>query len=46
MIHFDPGTSMKYSCDPGYELVGEASIHCTAEGVWTPAAPKCEGARL
>ncbi|XP_073073103.1 complement receptor type 2 isoform X3 [Manis javanica] len=42
MIYFDPGTSMKYSCDPGYELVGEASIHCTAEGVWTPAAPKCE----
>ncbi|XP_039702942.1 complement receptor type 2-like isoform X2 [Pteropus medius] len=39
---FDPGTSIKYSCDPGYVLVGEESIHCTSEGVWTPTAPKCK----
>nr|KAF6394391.1 complement C3d receptor 2 [Rousettus aegyptiacus] len=38
---FDPGTSIKYSCDPGYVLVGEESINCTSEGVWTPTAPKC-----
>ncbi|XP_070123987.1 complement receptor type 2-like isoform X4 [Equus przewalskii] len=42
MIRFDPGTSIKYSCDPGYVLVGEESIHCSFEGVWTPTAPKCK----
>ncbi|KAB0405264.1 hypothetical protein E2I00_017650, partial [Balaenoptera physalus] len=42
MIRFDPGTSIKYSCDPGYVLVGEESIHCTSEGVWIPTAPTCK----
>ncbi|XP_070354059.1 complement receptor type 2-like isoform X6 [Equus asinus] len=42
MIRFDPGTSIKYSCDPGYVLVGEESIHCSFEGVWIPTAPKCK----
>ncbi|XP_074178076.1 complement receptor type 2 isoform X2 [Rhinolophus sinicus] len=41
-IRFDPGTSVKYSCDVGYVLVGEESLHCTPEGVWTPTAPKCK----
>lgn len=45
-VRFDPGTSIKYSCDPGYVLVGKESIRCTSEGVWTPTAPKCKGARL
>uniref|UniRef100_A0A8C8ZYX4 Complement C3d receptor 2 n=1 Tax=Prolemur simus TaxID=1328070 RepID=A0A8C8ZYX4_PROSS len=44
MVHFDPGTSIKYSCDIGYVLVGEESIHCTHEGVWKPTAPKCKEA--
>uniref|UniRef100_A0A2K6GAV9 Complement C3d receptor 2 n=1 Tax=Propithecus coquereli TaxID=379532 RepID=A0A2K6GAV9_PROCO len=44
MVHFDPGTSIKYSCDIGYVLVGEESIHCTPDGVWTPTAPKCKEA--
>ncbi|XP_045041906.2 complement receptor type 2 isoform X2 [Desmodus rotundus] len=43
-IRFEPGTSVKYSCDPGYVLVGEESIRCTSVGVWTPTAPKCKGA--
>ncbi|XP_008593188.1 PREDICTED: complement receptor type 2-like, partial [Galeopterus variegatus] len=42
MVRFDPGTSIKYSCDPGYVLVGEESIRCTSEGVWTPTAPQCK----
>ncbi|XP_057584225.1 complement receptor type 2 isoform X1 [Hippopotamus amphibius kiboko] len=42
MIRFDPGTSVRYSCDPGYALVGEESIHCTSEGVWIPTAPTCK----
>ena len=45
-VHFDPGTSIKYSCDLGYVLVGEESIHCTPDGVWIPTAPTCKGARL
>lgn len=43
---FDPGASIRYSCNPGYVLAGEESIRCTSEGVWTPTAPKCKGARL
>uniref|UniRef100_G1Q6S1 Complement C3d receptor 2 n=1 Tax=Myotis lucifugus TaxID=59463 RepID=G1Q6S1_MYOLU len=39
---FEPGTSIKYSCDPGYVLVGEESINCTSDGVWTPTVPKCK----
>ncbi|XP_077013772.1 complement receptor type 2 isoform X2 [Tamandua tetradactyla] len=42
MVRFDPGTSIKYSCDPGYELVGEEFIHCTSEGVWKPTVPQCK----
>ncbi|XP_066217945.1 complement receptor type 2 isoform X3 [Saccopteryx leptura] len=41
-IRFEPGTVIKYSCDPGYVLVGEESIRCTSEGVWAPTAPKCK----
>lgn len=45
MVRFNPGTSIKYSCNPGYVLVGEESIQCTSEGVWTPPVPQCKGAR-
>uniref|UniRef100_A0A4W2FCV6 Complement C3d receptor 2 n=1 Tax=Bos indicus x Bos taurus TaxID=30522 RepID=A0A4W2FCV6_BOBOX len=41
-VRFVPGTSIKYSCDLGYELVGEESIHCTPDGVWMPTAPTCK----
>ncbi|XP_051004130.1 complement receptor type 2 [Acomys russatus] len=41
-LNFDPGTSIRYSCDPGYSLVGEDTIHCTPEGKWTPSAPQCK----
>nr|XP_003930463.2 complement receptor type 2 isoform X2 [Saimiri boliviensis boliviensis] len=42
LVRFDPGTSIKYSCNPGYVLVGEESIRCTSEGVWTTPAPRCK----
>ncbi|XDB58364.1 hypothetical protein AB1E18_011777 [Capra hircus] len=43
-VRFDPGTSIRYSCDPGYVLVGEESIRCTPDGVWIPTAPICKAA--
>ncbi|KAM6217374.1 LOW QUALITY PROTEIN: complement receptor type 2 [Rhynchocyon petersi] len=45
MVRFDPGTSIEYTCDPGYVLVGKETIHCTTEGVWTPRAPQCKVAQ-
>uniref|UniRef100_A0A8C6D5F1 Complement C3d receptor 2 n=1 Tax=Moschus moschiferus TaxID=68415 RepID=A0A8C6D5F1_MOSMO len=41
-VRFDPGTSIKYSCDLGYVLVGEESMRCTPDGVWIPTAPTCK----
>lgn len=39
--------TVTYSCDPGFQLVGNGSIHCTsrdkANGVWSGAAPECKG---
>ncbi|XP_006834264.1 PREDICTED: complement receptor type 1 [Chrysochloris asiatica] len=42
VVRFDPGTSIRYGCDPGYVLVGEESIRCTSVGVWAPRAPQCK----
>ncbi|XP_005375490.1 PREDICTED: complement receptor type 2 [Chinchilla lanigera] len=44
MVRFAPGTSINYSCNPGYKLVGEESIHCTPEGKWTHTLPQCKAA--
>ncbi|KAM6165195.1 complement receptor type 2 [Erethizon dorsatum] len=44
MVRFVPGTSIKYSCNLGYELVGGESIRCTPEGKWIPALPQCKAA--
>ncbi|CAL8250614.1 unnamed protein product [Arctogadus glacialis] len=32
---------MTFSCNPGYVLVGQASVSCSLEGRWTPALPQC-----
>uniref|UniRef100_A0A8B9T5K1 Sushi domain-containing protein n=1 Tax=Anas platyrhynchos TaxID=8839 RepID=A0A8B9T5K1_ANAPL len=42
---FHYGTSVTYSCEPGYPLQGEASIFCTTRdgmnGVWSGPPPPC-----
>ncbi|XP_058525107.1 zona pellucida sperm-binding protein 3 receptor [Ochotona princeps] len=41
------GSSVTYSCDPHYSLIGQASISCTVEnsnttGFWSPNPPTCK----
>ncbi|KAL1775040.1 C4b-binding protein alpha chain, partial [Sigmodon hispidus] len=40
------GSSVTYSCDPGFTLLGNASIVCSVQnktiGVWSPSPPACE----
>uniref|UniRef100_A0A8B9HTR2 Sushi, von Willebrand factor type A, EGF and pentraxin domain-containing protein 1 n=1 Tax=Astyanax mexicanus TaxID=7994 RepID=A0A8B9HTR2_ASTMX len=37
-----PGSQVKFSCNPGYYLVGEPVQHCQNRGAWSHAAPQCE----
>uniref|UniRef100_A0A6I8NE11 Sushi domain-containing protein n=1 Tax=Ornithorhynchus anatinus TaxID=9258 RepID=A0A6I8NE11_ORNAN len=41
MGSFAPGVSVDYSCDPGFFLVGDSTIHCSSQGTWSPAPPQC-----
>uniref|UniRef100_A0A8C3VPV9 Sushi domain-containing protein n=1 Tax=Catagonus wagneri TaxID=51154 RepID=A0A8C3VPV9_9CETA len=40
------GSSVTYSCDPDFSLLGQASISCSVEngtiGVWSPSPPTCK----
>ncbi|XP_006888063.1 PREDICTED: C4b-binding protein alpha chain [Elephantulus edwardii] len=40
------GSSVTYSCDPNFSLIGKASISCMVEnktiGVWSPSPPTCK----
>uniref|UniRef100_A0A8C5SRY0 Sushi domain-containing protein n=1 Tax=Laticauda laticaudata TaxID=8630 RepID=A0A8C5SRY0_LATLA len=40
---FPSGMLVKYACDSGYALIGEATLHCTNAGRWSSPAPNCEG---
>lgn len=44
---FHYGTSVTYTCNPGFPLHGEPSIHCTTRdgknGVWSEPLPACGG---
>ncbi|XP_053943634.1 complement receptor type 2 isoform X3 [Cuculus canorus] len=39
---FIPGTSVKYSCDPGYVLTGKTAVLCLTTGTWSIPYPRCE----
>uniref|UniRef100_A0A8C6JQK9 Uncharacterized protein n=1 Tax=Melopsittacus undulatus TaxID=13146 RepID=A0A8C6JQK9_MELUD len=38
---FTMGTSVTYTCDPGYYLVGNAIVFCKASGNWSQPGPRC-----
>uniref|UniRef100_A0A452RUP7 p-selectin n=1 Tax=Ursus americanus TaxID=9643 RepID=A0A452RUP7_URSAM len=40
---FQYPSSCHFSCEEGFALVGPEVVQCTASGVWTAAAPVCEG---
>ncbi|NXL30838.1 DAF1 protein, partial [Glaucidium brasilianum] len=40
---FTAGMVVNYSCDPGYSLLGEASLYCTDFGNWSLPPPQCAG---
>ena len=44
-VDITSGTSINsvatYSCYTGYNVTGESTRICTADGQWTPAAPTC-----
>ncbi|XP_057256575.1 complement receptor type 2-like [Pezoporus wallicus] len=46
---FTFGMAVTYSCNEGYALIGDATIHCTAdenkEGQWSGPAPECKVVR-
>ena len=37
------GQNATYSCDPGYNLVGDSTRTCQATREWSGSAPTCEG---
>ena len=37
------GQTTTYSCNTGYNLVGDSSRTCQATGNWSGSAPTCEG---
>ena len=40
------GQMATYSCDTGYNLVGDGNQTCRATGVWSGCAPTCQGMLL
>ena len=38
---FTYDASASFTCDPGYELVGEQSIKCQGDGTWSSSIPVC-----
>ena len=35
------GTKVKFTCDPGYNIIGNASVKCMATGKWSSSTPLC-----
>ncbi len=40
------GSTVTYSCNLGFTLVGPFSRECNAEGVWSDTAPICDGTKI
>ena len=40
------GQTATYSCDTGYNLVGDSTRTCQAAGEWSGSAPTCQGMLL
>ena len=40
------GQTATYSCDTGYNLVGDSTRTCQATGVWSESEPTCQGMQL
>lgn len=40
---FGVGALVHYRCKPGFVLIGNESVHCTPNGVWSRPLPRCEG---
>ena len=40
------GENATYSCDTGYNLVGDSTLSCQATGEWSGSAPTCQGILL
>ena len=40
------GQTANYSCNTGYNLVGNRTRTCQATGVWSGSAPTCQGVLL
>ncbi|XP_013929689.1 PREDICTED: complement receptor type 2-like [Thamnophis sirtalis] len=43
---FPSGIFVKYTCNPGYALIGEETLNCTNAGKWSSPAPNCEARHL
>ena len=40
------GAIVRYRCDQGYRLVGDASRTCKSDGLWSGLDPVCIGGKL
>ena len=40
------GQTATYSCNTGYNLVGDSTRTCQASGNWSGSAPTCQGVLL
>ena len=49
-VSYTAGTTFRqtatYSCNAGYNLVGDSTRICHATGVWSGSAPTCQGMLL
>ena len=43
--NYSHGKTVRYLCNLGYTLEGEAELSCV-DGRWNTATPKCKGKRL